>query len=197
MEEKDDITILPADDPDKMRLGWVIYEGGPKNKSEMNEEELDYWDKYSNPQRNLETDRADKYRDSQGEKFEDNISYCWTTKDVLEFLWGQPWNNLALNYVSTLRPSLLRVTSDGVTLECCPWRVTVWLEDDDKTIKSIEQSVTMSIVGARNASDMSMQLAYQKENGTLEGYEYPDIDGICIINDYAISKLEIDKDDEE
>lgn len=194
-----EITILPADDPNKKRLGWKILELGigETMKDYLSPEDFEIYEASVNPSQNQNSDRADKYIGSQGFDFDEDTSSCWTTLSVLEFLWGQPWNNLALNFVSTLRPSSLRVTSDGITLDCCNWRVTVWLEKDNKTINRIEQSVSMSGYGARNAHDISMQLAYQKEHGNLEGYEYPEPSPVCIINDYAIAKLEVEDNKDE
>lgn len=199
MQKRNDIRILPADDPNRERLGWVLYELGigQTMKDVMSPEDFAKWEKLVNPLQNQNTDRADRYLGGCGTNFNEDTSSCWTTIPVLEFLWGQPWNNLSLNFVSTLRPSELRVTSDGVTLDVCAWRVTVWLEKDKRTIKKIEQSVSMSGYGARNAQDMNNQLRYQKEHGSLEGYKYPEINSCCIINDEMVAKLEINKNDKE
>ena len=67
---------------------------------------------------------------------------------VLEFLRGLPWNNLARNYVTALRPSRIRVTEGIIKLDAVTWRVTVWLEEDGRTIHKIDQEVGISSWGA-------------------------------------------------
>ena len=52
-----------------------------------------------------------------------------TTIDVLEFLKGMPLDNLALAYIHTLRPSVLRISTDGgICTDSWTWRVTVFME---------------------------------------------------------------------
>jgi hypothetical protein len=65
----------------------------------------------------------------------------WATLPVLQFLWGRPWDAVALSFVTTLRPSKLRVTRGEVTSDARWWRVTVYLAEDDRTVRKIEQEV--------------------------------------------------------
>ena len=79
---------------------------------------------------------------------------------VLEFLNGQPWDALALNYVHALRPSMIRVIRHG----CCEasdswmWRVTVYLEADDRTIYRMEQEVVAEARGVQTGYDLRLAL---------------------------------------
>jgi hypothetical protein len=107
---------------------------------------------------------------------------------VLEFLWGQPWNNLALNYVTALRPSSIRVSTGCVTADAYTWRVTVILERDERTIKLIEQECDVGIIGAECGQDLRLKFAQQKT-----GKKIPKFDAtMCVVNPDAIAKLEVE-----
>jgi hypothetical protein len=69
----------------------------------------------------------------------------YTCIKVLPFLNGKSWNWVAMGYVHSLRPSRLRVTKDSIHLDSCTWRVTVWLEEDNHTIREIEQEVEVGL----------------------------------------------------
>lgn len=68
-------------------------------------------------------------------------AYC--VIPVLEFLKGKSCTRSVWTLVSALRPSAIRVCHSGSTMDAVPWRVTVWLCADGKTIRSIEQEVTV------------------------------------------------------
>jgi len=195
-----EVTNLPDDDPKKVRLGWKFTEvpfgktTTEHNKETMSEEDFNKWIWATHYKRNQKTDVADSYKVRHHKEFELSGSSSFIKIDVLELLWGQPWNNLALRYVSSLRPSCLRVTKDWTTADAHSWRVTVYLEEDDRTIRKIHQEVEVDSSGAINGHDLICQLKHQKEHGDLEEYEYPDIGRFCILNDEIDLNLEI-KDD--
>jgi hypothetical protein len=86
---------------------------------------------------------------------------------VLTQLWGTPWNNAAVNFLLCLRPSYVRVTGrEGVTADSVIWRVTVYLEKDNRTIRKIEQEVDVGLHGFRFGRDASLYL-----RGKLEELE--------------------------
>lgn len=60
---------------------------------------------------------------------------------MLPELTGKPWDDLALAYVHSLRPTQLRVVQESAQLDAETWRVTVWLEEDGVTINKISQEV--------------------------------------------------------
>ncbi len=93
------------------------------------------------------TDQSSIYCEGNGrhyENYSDKGGYM--TLPVLPFLAGQPWDNLALNLVHSLRPSAVRVATyaEGVKCDGKCWRVTVHLQKDNKTIGSIEQEVEVA-----------------------------------------------------
>lgn len=57
---------------------------------------------------------------------------------VLPFLNGQPWDELALAFVSMLNPYYIRVTSGELTTDAISPRVTVFMNEDNLTIRKIE-----------------------------------------------------------
>lgn len=67
-----------------------------------------------------------------------------TTIDVLPWLWNQPWNELALAYVSALRPSCIRFSRGEVFCDARSWRVTVTLDSHD-LIVGIQQEVQVGL----------------------------------------------------
>ena len=195
-----EVTNLPDDDPKKVRLGWKIVEVPfgktliEHNKETMSEEVFNKWMKRTSCKLNQETLDADSYKVPHHKEFEMSGCNSFISIDVLEFLWGQPWNNLALRYVSALRPSCLRVTKDFATADAHSWRVTVWLEEDDRTIRKIHQEVKADSLGATCGHDLELQLKHQKKHGNFEEYKYPDTGGVYILNDDKVLNLEIKND---
>ncbi len=78
----------------------------------------------------------------------ENTSYL--VLRILPYLEGRRWDELALAYVHSVRPSQVRVLkpSQGVQLDAELWRVTVWLREDDITIDHIEQEVEVGLPDA-------------------------------------------------
>jgi len=81
----------------------------------------------------------------QGQKFDAWNRRGYTCIEVLPFLKNKPWDEVALGFVHSLRPTQLRVVQDGIQLDSQTWRVTVWLKSDKKTIKRIEQEVEVGL----------------------------------------------------
>ena len=87
------------------------------------------------------------YTDTCGAAFdlkEEFDSYGQTCINVLSELKGKPWDDIALAYISALRPSRIRVTSGIINLDCHLWRVTVYV-DNFNIIERIEQEVRIGI----------------------------------------------------
>jgi len=150
--DKSDITILPADDPKQLKLGWKL------------EERIGPYYLPSDDNTCYNTDKADKFLGNHGEMLAENSlkHYSFAVIRQLEFLWGQPWNNLALNYIWALRPSAIRVSTGVLTADACSWRVTVLLEEDGRTIKYIEQECNVGCIGAECGHDLALKLSQQK-----------------------------------
>jgi len=97
------------------------------------------------------------YHSTHMVKYERPASIGWTCVETLPFLIGRKWNQLALNYVHSLRPSSIRVTTGVVKLDAQSWRVTVYVDDND-IIEKIEQEVEVGSVGYNNAYEMRLEL---------------------------------------
>ena len=193
---RQDITVIPADSK-KLRLGWVIHVIPPHQsvydyyKERLSPEEFADWEYKTSYLRGQESDRADVFR-GNGDHVEKPKCQCNTTIDVLPQLWGMPWNNLALNYIHTLRPSFIRVSMGMWQSDAVPWRVSVCLEKDNKTIKKITQEVVIGGYGQINATpDLNSQLRYQKEHGNMEGFVQSKGEPHIYINDYALSQIDV------
>lgn len=96
------------------------------------------------------TTAADAYVHRHRVKYDPPMQTGYTELAQLPKLWGRPWDQYALNMVHSLRPNYIRValTGTGVTLDAVKWRVTVYLEDDNRTIRCIKQEVEVGCVGA-------------------------------------------------
>lgn len=99
----------------------------------------------------------------QGRTFIPWDSIGFTVLRVLPNLTGRPWDDIALAYVHSLRPSSLRVirSTEGTQLDARDWRVTVYLSADS-TIKSIDQEVR---VGLPDGVSHGAALEYQLDDG--------------------------------
>lgn len=68
----------------------------------------------------------------------------YTSLEMLSFLKGRPWDDVARAYIHALRPSSVRVSDGMVTADSCPWRVTV-IVDEQGNIRSIDQEVEVGL----------------------------------------------------
>lgn len=66
--------------------------------------------------------------------------------ELLPMLKGRPFNMHIWGWLHAFRPSKIRIGRGGVTCDCCPWRITVWLNKDE-TIRRIEQEVQFGLFG--------------------------------------------------
>ena len=101
-----------------------------------------------------DTQHADQYFHAQGVESKTLGHSGFACLPVLEFLWGQPWDNLALSCVQALRPDAIRVTTGGCTTDWQPWRVTVDVRSDRRTIERIEQELEVPLYAGRNGDDL-------------------------------------------
>ena len=103
----------------------------------------------------------DKYLGKCGREYippKEGHAFC--VFEVLPFLKGHSWDEIALACVHSLRPSRIRVTSGAVTCDACPWRVTVFM-DANNQIERIEQEVEVGCVekdGIHCGHDMELYL---------------------------------------
>ena len=101
--------------------------------------------------------KPEAYKSDQGKPYIPPEEKVWCVIRVLEFLNGRPWNQLALNFVHSLRPVMIRVVRGATTLDAITWRVTVHV-DLQGEIDFIEQEVEAGGVGANNGADLRAQL---------------------------------------
>ena len=132
---RQEITVLEVDKPKEMKLGWKVHE---PTEEESKKQYEDFLDMCKN------NDTVAKYRGRLGAQYEKPDVIGSTVIRVLPFLNGKKLDNLAMSYIHSLRPSVIRVTNGFITLDARNWRVTVMLEKDDETIKYIEQEVDIA-----------------------------------------------------
>jgi hypothetical protein len=77
---------------------------------------------------------------------------------VLNFLSGQPFDELALGYIHALQPSFIRVSTGEIKCDCRDRRVTIYV-DGLNIIKGIEIEANVGLYGKyENAHDLSQEL---------------------------------------
>jgi hypothetical protein len=83
---------------------------------------------------------------SCSEPYEQPTRLGYTSVDVLPLLTGKPWDEVALAFVHSLRPSCIRVIkhNHAETTDARTWRVTVYL-DEKELIESISQEVQVGL----------------------------------------------------
>jgi len=84
------------------------------------------------------------YIDTCGHPFVPNDRRSYLSIPVLTNLTGHPWDEIAMGYVQGLRPSSLRVVKGEETTDAQTWRVTVYLDDQDR-ISEIRQEVEVGL----------------------------------------------------
>jgi hypothetical protein len=65
--------------------------------------------------------------------------------DVLPFLTGKQFDDVALAYIHSLRPTSIRVSIGSMCLDARTWRVTVHLDKDTMLILKIEQEIEVGL----------------------------------------------------
>ena len=158
---RDDIVILPAQEPVKTRLNWKICEFLTEEEHQDfilkndGEEALKSYLYSNHPDRQTEVDLAEIYYSDSSVAFKEPDAVGYDVVEVLPELKGEPWNNEAVNRLVCVRPSSVRVTESSVTCDWRVWRVTVYLEKDGVTIKKIVQEVRIGKHGHGFNEDVS------------------------------------------
>jgi len=168
-----------------LKCGYKMYEipfslkNATDEEKERHEEYVRESQEWMNKHPAMSTDVADSFGD-RGREIDKKEIGVWghDVVPVLEFLWNKPWNNLALNYVLGLNPSVIRVPDRGTTLDCCSGRITVYLKEDKRTIASIKMEMKVGLFGCMDGHDLRCKLKdpnYQ-----------PSFFSECYINDIGI-----------
>lgn len=81
--------------------------------------------------------------------------------EVLQFLKGHPWNEIALAFVTALEPTAIRVTTDWITADSCCGRITIYV-DESNNIKAIERECRVWLPeGAQHGYDLSASIHFK------------------------------------
>ena len=114
------------------------------------------------------TDQADLYRHHQGVLYNDRLvkSVGCINIEVRHFLKGRVWNNLALAWVHSLRPSTIRAGGEQTT-DSRLHRVSVELDDKGVILRIIQEVEVAHCTG----SDLRRLTNHQVEGGELEDWD--------------------------
>ena len=136
---RQDIVILPPQDNKKLRLGFNIFESEEQYQKYIKEKEgEEVLSKYLHKNHFINPS-------VRGNR----------VIEILQNLKGTPYNNETINELVSFRPSAVRVANNGVTCDGCPWRITIYLEEDNVTIRKIEQEVEVGKYGHGIFQDVS------------------------------------------
>lgn len=92
--------------------------------------------------------------------------------EVLSFLKGKKWDEIALAYVNAVRPSCIRVTTGMCTLDGRTWRVTVIVDEND-IIKKITQEVEVGLPeGISHGEHLSYALQFGIDSPEEKWWRY-------------------------
>lgn len=71
----------------------------------------------------------------------------YSTIEVLSFLKGRLLDKVVMGYVHSLRPSSVRITTSGTTLDCRLWRVTIYatVRGKKQYVRAIYQEVQVAL----------------------------------------------------
>lgn len=125
------------------------------------------------------------FKHGQGVRYDWHGPTGYLSIEVLTFLNGHPWDEVALAFVHSLRPSSVRVISEneGETADARTWRVTIYLKDAD-CIKYIRQEVEVSLPegvahgsALRDALRHGLTSEQVKWHQDAESYIYDGING--------------------
>lgn len=104
--------------------------------------------------------------------------------EVLPYLKGRKWDEVALAYVHSVRPSSIRVTTGACTADSYRWRVTVIVDEKD-VIKEITQEVEVWLPeGITHGQALRDALAYGIDSSQVKWYDDPTVTGYT----YAFGK---------
>ena len=116
-----------------------------------------------------------------------SVSSAYMVLEMLPWLKGKTWNNTSWGVVQGLRPSSVRVTTGEIKCDARYWRVTVYLEEDEVTIRKVTQEVVVKTHGINHGHNVQLFLEGKR---VLRGGE-----GSAIINVAAVRKLELSSEE--
>ncbi len=115
----------------------------------------------------------EKYHSTLGVNYDDTQVISYTDIEVLSFLKGKKWDEIAVGYVHGLRPSQIRVTTGMCKLNAHVWRVTV-IVDEENTIERITQEVEVALPsGVAHGEALSVALHYGIDSPQTKWYLIP------------------------
>jgi len=139
-------------------------------------------------------------------KYEDPEDYGTTSIRILNMLIGKKWDEAALNYVHSVRPSSIRVTNGCTTMDSVPWRATVEV-DCNNIIVEVSQEVVVGLDGGftcgehlemalKYGSDSPQSNWYRDDSITLFKHDGENYSKICKDGEVPFPETEMKTDEE-
>lgn len=96
---------------------------------------------------------------------------CFGSIPILDFLRGQPWDDIAHSLVMAFKPRGIRVSTGMLTCDSVRGRVTV-IVDDDNIINSI--SMEVAVPSDERMSFSELKIKYEKRGVIIDPYRMND-----------------------
>lgn len=118
-------------------------------------------------------------------KVEMGKSYSFTSFQILEFLTGKPWDEVALACCTAFNPSYIRVTDGLVNLDGRVGRITVLIDENTKLIKKITQEVRVELPEKiRSGSALMYAIKYGIDSPQCQWFNDDTIEMFSMGEDY-------------
>jgi hypothetical protein len=106
--------------------------------------------------------------------------FGYLSVEILPYLKYRKWDEVALAYVHSVRPSSIRVTTGEIFLDGQRWRVTVTVDKED-IIQEITQEVEAWLPDkVAHGSALSLALTYGIDSPECQWHNDPNITGYGI-----------------
>lgn len=110
-----------------------------------------------------------------GDKFEPWGRRGFQDIQHLRFLTGRPWDDVALAWVHSLRPSRIRVLrwEDGQQLDSVGWRVTVTLDEHDRIMGISQEAEVGLFEGCAHGRALQVATAHGVDSELFRWFQIP------------------------
>ncbi len=107
----------------------------------------------------------DSYHTASGARYRQPDRRGMVTMPVLTFLRGEALTELVWDWLEGVRPSMVCVRgfADDVAVDSAPWRVTIYLDQDDR-ILDIVQEIEVGLVGVRNGRELERKTFREEDS---------------------------------
>lgn len=112
-------------------------------------------------------------------KVESFPSAIFEVIEVLEFLKGRKWDDIALAYCTALNPTYIRVTTGIITLDARVGRITVYIDSSDNIYKITQETRIKVGDNIRSGEHLRVARKYGIDSEQAKWYEDDEIEAFC------------------